>query len=90
LAEAIWFAACQLVQQREERKLLLVLTDGIPDDLDEALNVLARCRSSMIKVTGIGLGIEVDRVFDSAVSVQVISELPIRMNEVCKKFLLAA
>jgi Mg-chelatase subunit ChlD len=90
LAEAIWFAGCRLVQQREERKLLMVLTDGIPDDLDEALNILARCRSSGIEVTGIGLGIEVDRVFESNVSVQLIRELPMRLNEVCKRLLLAA
>ena len=90
LAEALWYAGAQLVQQREERKLLLVLTDGIPDDLDAALNILFRFRPSNIEVTGIGLGIEVDRVFDSALSVQLISELSIRMNEVCKKLLLAA
>jgi len=89
LAEAIWFSGCQLIQQREERKLLLVLTDGIPDDLDEALNILARCRSSGIEVTGIGLGIEVDRVFESNVSVQLIRDLPIRLSDVCKQLLLA-
>jgi cobaltochelatase CobT len=90
LAEAIWFSGCRLVQQREERKLLLVLTDGIPDDLDEALNILARCRSSCIEVTGIGLGIEIDRVFESCVSVKLISDLPAELNEICKKLLLAA
>jgi cobaltochelatase CobT len=90
LAEAIWFSGCRLVQQREERKLLLVLTDGIPDDLDEALNILARCRSSGIEVTGIGLGIEVDRVFESNVSVQLIRDLSTRLNEVCKNLLIAA
>jgi nitric oxide reductase activation protein len=89
LAEAIWFAGCRLVQQREERKLLLVLTDGIPDDLDEALNVLSRCRFSGIEVTGIGLGIEVDRVFETNVSVQLIRDLPAQLNEVCKQLLLA-
>ena len=90
LAEAIWYAGAQLVQQREERKLLLVLTDGIPDDLDAALNILSRCRSSNIEITGIGLGIEVDRVFESSVSVQQIRDLPARLNEVCKQLLLAA
>ena len=90
LAEAIWFAGYQLIQQREERKLLLVLTDGIPDDMDDALNILSRCRSTRIEVTGIGLGIEIDRVFESSVSVQLIRDLPDRLNEVCKKLLLAA
>ena len=90
LAEALWFAGAQLVQQREERKLLLVLTDGIPDDLVAASNILSHCRSSKIEVTGIGLGIEVERVFESSVSVQRISDLPAQLNEVCKKFLLVA
>jgi len=89
LAEALSYAGAQLVQQREERKLLLVLTDGIPDDLDAALNILSRCRTSNIEVTGIGLGIEVDRVFESSVSVQLISDLPTRLNEVCKQLLIA-
>lgn len=90
LAEALWYAGAQLVQQREERKLLLVLTDGIPDDLDATLNILSRYRYSNIEVTGIGLGIEVDRVFESSVSVQLISDLPTRLNEICKRHLLAA
>ena len=89
LAEAVWFACAQLVQQREERKILLVLTDGIPDDLDAALNILSRCRYSNIEVTGIGLGIDVNRVFESCVSVQLIRELPTRLNEICKKLLLS-
>jgi len=55
LAEAIWFAGCRLLQQREERKLLLVLTDGIPDDLDEAVTVLGLARISNIEVKGVGL-----------------------------------
>ena len=87
LAEAIWFAGCQLVQQREERKVALVLTDGIPDDLDETLDILARCRSSNIEVTGIGLGIQVDRVFESCVSVERIRDLSAQLNDVCKKLL---
>ena len=90
LAEALWYAGAQLVQQREERKLLLVLTDGIPDDLDAALNILSRCRTSNIEITGIGLGIEVDRVFESSVSVQLLSDLPTRLNEICKELLIAA
>ena len=87
LAEAIWFAGCQLVQQREERKVVLVLTDGIPDDLDETLDILARCRSSNIEVTGIGLGIQVDRVFESCVSVERIRDLSAQLTDVCKKLL---
>ena len=89
LAEALCYAGAQLVQQREKRKLLLVLTDGIPDDLDTARYILSRCRASNIEVTGIGLGIEVDRVFGSSMSVERISDLPDRLNEVCKHLLLA-
>lgn len=37
---------------------------------------------------GIGAGIEVDRVFESNLSVQNISDLPSQLNVVCKKLLL--
>ena len=90
LAEAIWFAGCQLLRQREVRKLLLVLTDGIPDDLEAARNVLVRSRISGIEVTGIGLGIEVDSVFERAICVLQIGDLARQLLEVCRTLLTEA
>jgi cobaltochelatase CobT len=90
LAEALWFGASRLLQQREDRKLLFVLTDGIPDDVDAAMDILQRCQDSGIEVTGVGLGIDVERVFESACIVQDVAELPIKLNLLCRDLLMAA
>lgn len=84
LAEAIWYAGAQLLQQQEDKKILFVLTDGIPDDLETAQDVLEKCHHARIEVTGIGLGIEVDRVFESSVCVMQMGDLSRRLHEICK------
>lgn len=75
LAEAMSYAGAQLLMQKEPRKILLVLTDGIPDDPCAAQKILARCKASGIEVVGMGLGIEVQSVFERALTVRDVSGL---------------
>lgn len=90
LAEGLWYAASRLLACREPRKLLLVLTDGLPNDREAAQDILARCRASGIEVVGIGLGIEVDRVFERALTIQRIPDLKARLFELSRDLLIAA
>jgi cobaltochelatase CobT len=60
LAEALWWCASEILGRREERKMILVVTDGQPDDSESAREIIQRCLNSGIEM--IGLGIEVQAV----------------------------
>lgn len=55
MAEALWWVAQQMSLLHEQRKLLLILSDGEPDDLGETLNALRVCRMQGIEVCGLGI-----------------------------------
>lgn len=55
LTEAARFAGWDLLTASEPRKILIVITDGHPDDFDSAADVLARMRASGIETLGIGI-----------------------------------
>ncbi|WP_207462122.1 VWA domain-containing protein [Azospirillum sp. SYSU D00513] len=92
LAEAMWYAAAQLVNTtKEERKLLLVVTDGEPNNAPQVLDMVQRCQASGIEL--IGIGIQIDRVrelFPTAVVIQDISQLRTALFEITRKALTAA
>ncbi|MBB3268321.1 hypothetical protein FHW79_005996 [Azospirillum sp. OGB3] len=92
LGEAMWYAAAQLVNTtKEERKLLLIVTDGEPNNPDQVIDMVRRCQASNIEV--IGIGIQIDRVrqlFPTAVVIQDIAELRSALFEITRKALTAA
>ena len=66
LAEALWRAGYALASRPEPRRLLIVATDGRPNDVASARDIIARCRASGIEVMGLGIGqnlVEVQAVF---------------------------
>ncbi len=56
LANALWRAGYELSQRPEPRRLLVVATDGEPDDVGAAQRIIGRCRASGIEVIGLGIG----------------------------------
>ena len=56
LAQALWTVSSLLVRQREDRKILIVVTDGDPDDVTSATDIIERCRNSGVEVLGIAMG----------------------------------
>ncbi|WGS83946.1 VWA domain-containing protein [Methylomonas sp. UP202] len=90
MTQAVWFAAAQLLQCREPRKVLLVITDGVPNDKAGTLSILKRCQDNGIETLGIGLGVEVGHLFPVALSIQHVSELRHQLFELSKAMLLAA
>jgi nitric oxide reductase activation protein len=56
LASALWRAGFELIRRPEPRRLLIVATDGQPNDVDAAHDILGRCRTSGIEVIGLGIG----------------------------------
>jgi len=62
LANALWRAGGELLRRPEPRRLILVATDGEPDNPDGVGDILARCRASGIEVVGLGIGQSLDHV----------------------------
>ena len=90
MTEAIWFGAAALLRCREPRKVLLVMTDGQPNDKLSTLEILQRCRDSGIETVGIGLGIEVSQLFPVAITINDFRELRSQLFELSKTLLMAA
>lgn len=55
MAEAVWWIIQQMCLLKKSRKLLLILSDGEPDNVNEAVNALEACRTHGIEVYGLGI-----------------------------------
>lgn len=88
LAEALLYGASELIGTGCQRKLILCLTDGIPDDLEAAIAILAQIRASGIDVHGIGLALDVDRVFGSSITIADLAELRSALFDLCRTLLI--
>ena len=56
--EALWSVLQQMASLNEERKIILLLTDGDPNEYDIVKNALATAQSCGFEVYGIGIGVE--------------------------------
>jgi cobaltochelatase CobT len=90
MTEAVWFAAAALLRCREPRKVLLVMTDGQPNDILSTLEILQRCRNSGIETVGVGLGLDVSHLFPVAIMINELRELRSQLFALSKAVLLAA
>ncbi|OAI06178.1 VWA domain-containing protein [Methylomonas methanica] len=90
MTEAIWFGAASLLGCREPRKVLMVITDGQPNESLSTLELLQRCRDSGIETVGVGLGLDVSHLFPIAITINDLSELRAQLFELSKSLLLAA
>lgn len=55
LAEALWWVMRQMFILKENRKVVLILTDGVPDDVPQCLQALEALRKTGVEVYGIGM-----------------------------------
>jgi cobalamin biosynthesis protein CobT len=90
MAEAMGYAAAELLLRPEARRLLLVLTDGMPDSFPAVQDLLGRCRESDVEVVGIGVQTDVGGVFPLAVEVGDVADLKRVLFRVAEKLLIAA
>ncbi|CAM5560477.1 VWA domain-containing protein [Eoetvoesiella caeni] len=58
MAEAIWYSAFELSKTREQRKMLVVITDGDPSNRPAVKSVVDLCEASEMEVIGIGVETE--------------------------------
>ena len=77
MAEAMLYALRELLRQRERRKLLIVLTDGSPDDFRTAMDVIDTAERRGIEVCGIGIDARaVTNLFSKSAVIRTVEELP--------------
>jgi cobaltochelatase CobT len=55
MAEALWYVANQLIYRQEERKIIIVITDGDPDDLEQTREIISLCYRGSIELVGVGI-----------------------------------
>jgi len=88
LAEAIYCVAPKLLRRPEPRRMLVVITDGQPDDQQKAQEAIARCRAGGIEVYGVGIQLyDVETLFEKehAVVVQQLQDLPEKLFRLLAK-----
>lgn len=85
---ALWFAAADLLARPEPRKVLLTLTDGVPDHLDSAQALIRQAATAGIEVIGIGIARDVGGLFPVAMRIDDIAALKTALFEVAEQLLL--
>jgi len=94
LLPALIWSGDNLFAQKEERKILFVVTDGVPDDMQDCIELVYNLRQGGIEVYGIG--INVDRKMMSLlfgkehVSIEHVGELAEATFSLLEKTVLAA
>ena len=78
LAQALWWVLQRMVLLKEDRKLVVIVTDGEPDSFRAARKALRTAETLGFEVYGIGIQSESVRSLlpRSSVSVKALSELP--------------
>ncbi len=71
MAEAILWATCEMLKRDPARRIIVVSTDGDPDDVSATLEAIEFARSNGIYVLGLGIGRDVTKVFGSAFSAKI-------------------
>ncbi|MDP2203333.1 MAG: VWA domain-containing protein [Methylicorpusculum sp.] len=90
LHTAIWYAAASVMATKEDRKVIMVLTDGEPDDSDAAKSVIRRCQATGIELVGVGICIDTRHLFDHSICINNVSDLRSELFRISKDLLLAA
>lgn len=89
MAQAMWFAANSLLAQKQKRKLMIVLTDGDPDDLAATHDIVDRCRRSGFELLGIGIQTRsVEKFFPQSIMINDVKDLKRELFEVTQQLLI--
>lgn len=56
MGQAVWWVLQQMIHQPQNRKILLIITDGVPDSVSNANKAFDMAKALKIEVHGIGIG----------------------------------
>ena len=88
MAQAMWFAANSLLAQKQKRKLMIVLTDGDPDDWAATHDIVDRCKRSGFELLGIGIQTRsVEKFFPQSIVINDVKDLKRELFEVTQQLL---
>ena len=89
MAQAMWFAANSLLAQKQKRKLMIVLTDGDPDDWAATHDIVDRCRRSGFELLGIGIQTRsFEKFFPQSIVINDVKDLKRELFEVTQQLLI--
>ncbi|MGL5389883.1 MAG: VWA domain-containing protein [Shewanella sp.] len=89
MAQAMWFAANSLLAQKQQRKLMIVLTDGDPDDWAATHDIVDRCRRSGFELLGIGIQTRsVEKFFPQSIVINDVKDLKRELFAVTQQLLM--
>ena len=87
--EAIWAARAMLFARPENRKIMLIITDGEPDCYDSTKAATDKCIKDGIEMAAIGIDTHsVERFWENSSCINNIKDLPKAMFEVLEKLLI--
>lgn len=84
---ALWFAAADLLARTEPRKVILALTDGEPNHLPSAKDMIKKARQEGIEVIGIGIQQDVRGLFPVAISIRDVGDLKRELFRIAERLL---
>lgn len=93
MAAAMLSCLFPLLQQREERKLLVVITDGKPNGSGGpggVAEINRRCQSGGVEVYGIGIGVNLAHLFPVWTSINDVGELRQKLFDLAQQSLISA
>jgi hypothetical protein len=81
LTEGLWWASSELLAlQSVERRIVITVTDGDPDDASSVRDVVEKMKHASIENHAIGIGVSINRsLFASSCTITDITELPERV-----------
>lgn len=91
MAQALWWALRQMAPLSEKRKILLIVSDGEPDNMEETKNAIQQHRVIGHEVYGIGItSAAIKRLLESGACRTIfdLRELPETMFEMLRPALL--
>lgn len=86
---ALWYGAADLLARPEPRKVLLTLTDGVPNHFSSALDLVTRASAAGIECIGIGIQTDVDGLFPTAIRIQAMTDLKAELFRIAQSLLLS-
>jgi hypothetical protein len=90
LHTALWYAAASVLATREERKVIMVMNDGKPDDINATRAIIERCEATGIELIGVGICYDTSHIFKRSICINDVSELRSEMFRISRDLLLAA
>lgn len=91
VAEALWWSASELLAQHTvERRIVICITDGDPDDFNQTKSIVDKLKGARIETNAIGIDVPISReLFPVNCSINEISELPGKVFSMLEELLIA-